>query len=246
MTKANKPKAFRVDIDVNRAGKTERVAFNYHRRTPDERPMALDVLLQAQATSMPELAFRYGCRARNCGVCTIDINGKPRIACRARVRDGDTLSPLATLPVLADLVVRRDGIARQLRGRLQAIGQGNELNVEAPEAYHDLTACIECYACLDKCPMHTRNFDDGLPANMQGQLPEPSKGYRWGNPFSLLKLQRIRLDPLTSEAGCAEVTEHAVNLGLDACRDCPGCKCGVGIDLKGQVIRPLLKAAGMA
>ena len=30
--------------------------------------MVLDVLLQAQATTMPDLAFRYGCRARNCGV----------------------------------------------------------------------------------------------------------------------------------------------------------------------------------
>ena len=37
---------------------------------------------------------------------------------------------------------------------------GNELNVEAPDTYHDLTSCIECYACLDKCPMHARNFDE--------------------------------------------------------------------------------------
>jgi len=245
MTEATEPGSLGVEIIVHRDGETQRVAFDYRRRTPDERPMALDVLLQAQATTMPELAFRYGCRARNCGVCTIDINSKPRIACRARVRDGDTLSPMATLPVLADLVVRRDGIARQLRGHLKAGGQGNELNVEAPKAYHDLTACIECYACLDNCPMHARNFDGGLPANMPGQLPDPSEGYRSGNPFSLLKLQRIRLDPLTSEAGRAEVTEHAVTLGLDACRECPGCKCGVGIDLKGQVIQPLLQATGM-
>jgi hypothetical protein len=35
--------------------------------------------------------------------------------------------------------------------------------------------------------------------------------------------------------------ETARELGLDACVDCPGCKCGIGIDLKGKVIAPLLE-----
>ena len=33
------------------------------------------------------------------GVCAIDVNGKPRLACRARVKDGDIISPLST-PVI--------------------------------------------------------------------------------------------------------------------------------------------------
>ena len=235
-----------IEISLHRDGKTSSVNFIYRRRIPNERPMALDVLLQAQATTMPELAFRFGCRARNCGVCTININGKPRIACRARVRDGDILSHMATLPVLADLVVRRDGIARQLRGRLQSGGRRNQLNLEAPKAYHDLTACIECYACLDNCPMHARNFNNDLPTNTHVHQLENDEGYRWGNPFSLLKLQRLRLDPMSNELGRAKAVEHAVELGLDACRNCPGCKCGVGIDLKGEVIKPLLKASSMS
>lgn len=234
----------RVRIVTLRDGAREMVPFEYRLRAPDEKPMALDVLLQAQATSMPDLAFRYGCRARNCGVCTIDINDKPRIACRARVRDGDTLSPMATLPALADLVVRRDGIARQMRGRLDPGPLGNDLNVAAPDDYHELTGCIECYACLDNCPMHARNFGGGLPAAMQGDLPDPAQGYRWGNPFSLLKLQRLRLDPLTGEAGRAAALDQAIDLGLDACVGCPGCKCGVGIDLKRKVVAPLVEAAG--
>ncbi len=236
--------SLKVEIVTHREGETASQTFDYHLRAKDERPMALDVLLQAQATSMPELAFRYGCRARNCGVCTIDVNGRPRIACRARVRAGDTISPMATLPVLSDLVVRRDGIARQLRGRLMSGGQGNALNVEAPDTYHDLTACIECYACLDKCPMHARNFADGLPGEMNNDLPDPAQGYRWGNPFSLLKLQRIRIDPLTTEVGRGTALDHAIELGLDACVGCPGCKCGIGINLKGDVIKPLMDAAG--
>jgi ferredoxin len=235
----------KVEIVTHRDGTDAVVAYDYRLRHADERPMVLDVLLQAQATTMPDLAFRYGCRARNCGVCTIDINGKPRIACRARAREGDRIAPMATLPVLGDLVVRRDGIARQMRGHLANAAQANDLNVEPPAAYHDLTACIECYACLNNCPMHARNFDGGLPGDLPegAEPPDPAKGYRWGNPFSLLKLQRIRIDPLTTEAGRAAALDYAVALGLEACVGCPGCKCGVGIDLKGQVIAELVGAA---
>ena len=236
----------KIDIVTTRNGAREVVAYDYRPRQEGERPMILDVLLQAQATVMPDLAFRYGCRARNCGVCTVDVNGRPRIACRARVRDGDRVEPMATLPVLADLVVRRDGIARQLQGRTTADQRDPDVNAEAPEAYHDLTACIECYACLDGCPMHARNFADGLPGDLPDGAapPDPATGYRWGNPFSLLKLQRLRLDPCVTEDGRRTAMDAAVDLGLDACVGCKGCKCGVGIDLKGGVVGELLAAAG--
>ena len=152
---------------------------------------------------------------------------------------------MATLPPLSDLVVRRDGVARQMRGRLATAGQGNDLNVEAPDDYHALTGCIECYACLHECPMHARNFGGGLPEDQASEdRPDPGAGYRHGNPFSLLKLQRIRIDPLTSEAGKTAALDNAIDLGLDACVGCKGCKCGVGIDLMGKVIRPMLEAAG--
>ncbi len=237
----------KVDIVTHRDGVEEVVSFDYAKREDGEKPMVLDVLLQAQATTMPDLAFRYGCRARNCGVCTVDINGKPRIACRARVREGDRISAVATLPALGDLVVRRDGVARQMRGRLSSGAQANDLNVEAPEAYHDLTSCIECYACLHNCPMHARNFGGGTPAELpEGtEMPDAGAGYRWGNPFSLLKLQRIRIDPLTTQAGRQAALDHAMELGLETCVTCAGCKCGTGINLKGQVVGELMKAAGL-
>lgn len=237
----------KVEIVTHRDGIEDVVSYDYAKREDKEKPMVLDVLLQAQATKLPDLAMRYGCRARNCGVCTVDVNGKPRIACRARAREGDRISAMATLPVLGDLVVRRDGIARQMRGRLSSGAQANDLNVEAPQIYHDLSSCIECYACLDNCPMHARNFGGGLPGALPegSEAPDPSLGYRWGNPFSLLKLQRIRVDPLTTGDGRAAALEHAIELGLEACLDCPGCKCGTGINLKGQVVGELLQAANM-
>lgn len=227
----------KVTLMTARGGAAEPVVFDYAPREEGERPMALDVLLQARAGPLPDLAFRYGCRNRTCGVCTVDVNGHPRIACRARVREGDVIAAPGTLPVLRDLVPRRDGVARQLRGRAPGAARGNDLDVAAPDDYHALTACIECYACLHGCPMHARNFADG--AESRG----PDGAYRWGNPFSLLKLRRIQLDPAAAADDKARAAEAASDLGLDACRDCPGCKCGVGIDLKRKVVRPLLEAA---
>ncbi len=109
-----------------------------------------------------------------------------------------------------------------------------DMNVEAPQAYHDLTACIESYACLNKCPMHQRNAES--------DHDKPGEAYRWGNPFSLLKLQRVRLDPLSSDADRSAALQQAIDLGLDACVECAGCKCSIGIDLKRKVIAPLLGA----
>jgi succinate dehydrogenase / fumarate reductase iron-sulfur subunit len=226
----------KVELVIFRNGEERPVIYDYIPREEGEKPMALDVLLQAQATEISDLSFRYGCRNRSCGLCTIDINGRPRIGCRARVREGDRISAPGTLPVVRDMVSKRDGIARQLRGKLPNMLRGNNLNVEAPEDYHALTACIECYACLDNCPMHQRNFDEGVEQRDEG------RAYRSGNPFSLLKLQRIRLDPVATEEDSRMALEAAVNLGLDACYDCPGCKCGVGIDLKGKVIKPLMES----
>lgn len=226
----------KVTLRLVRGGAAESVVFDYRPRVEGERPMALDVLLQARATAVPDLAFRYGCRNRTCGVCTVDVNGRPRIACRARVREGDTVSAPGALPVLRDMVARRDGVARQLRGRLPDTVRGNDLDVAAPDDYHALTACIECYACLHGCPMHARNFEDGV------EQRDESGACRWGNPFSLLKLRLRQLDPAASPDEKARAQEAASSLGLDTCRDCPGCKCGVGIDLKRKVIAPLLEA----
>ena len=227
----------KVELVTYRKGQARSVIYEYVPREEGERPMVLDVLLQAQATKVPDLSFRYGCRNRTCGICTVDINGKPRIACRARARDGDKVSAVSTLPAVRDMVSRRDGIARQLRGKLPHTLRANDLNVEAPADYHALTACIECYACLDQCPMHARNLDSG------GDKRDEDGAYRWGSPFSLLKLQRIRLDPVASGLDGEKAFAAATDLGLEICRDCPGCKCGVGIDLKNKVIKPLLEAA---
>ena len=198
--------------------------------------MALDVLLQAQEEKYDDLAFRYGCRARNCGVCTIDINDRPKLACRARIKEGDILSAMATLPVIRDLVVKRDAITRQMKG-YNNISHTNDLNKDADKTYHNLTACIECYACLDGCPVHAENNIVDIQNNV---------AYKYGNPYSFLKIQRLLIDPLTPESEKGRLIDKPKSLGLDIYRreyKNLKIKCGVGINLKGEVIKPLLDVA---
>ena len=227
--------SFYVKIILFRDKITSEIKYLYKKKDPNERPMVLDVLLQAQQESIDDLSFRYGCRARNCGVCTVDVNGKPRLACRARVKENDVISPLATLPVIKDLIVKRDNISRQLIG-FNNISRKNNLNVEANKTYHNLTACIECYACLDGCPLHKKN-------NLKNN---DNNAYPFGNPFSFLKLHRLYVDPLTPELEKKGIIEKAKVLGLDTYRrefNKLKIKCGVGIDLKNDVIKPLLAVA---
>lgn len=193
--------------------------------TDAPRPTALDVLLEAQEHLAPDLAFRYGCRNDLCGVCTVEVNGKPRLACRHKVRDGDSIQAMHTLPRVRDFVVRRDSVNRQLAGRLPVLPDGPVTD----NAVVELNRCIECYACLDGCPMHEAN-------DLEGDT------YAWGNPFSLLKLQRVRVHPSATHEQRSQALRLATEIGLDVCRECSGCRCGVGINLKRNVIEPLLSA----
>ena len=229
-------KYLNIKLKLKRNKEFTLIKYKYKKRSYDERPMALDVLLQAQEEKHDDLAFRYGCRARNCGVCTIDINDRPKLACRARVKEGDIVSAMATLPVIKDLVVKRDAITRQMKG-YNNISHTNDLNKDADKTYHNLTACIECYACLDGCPVHAKNNIVDIQNNV---------AYKYGNPYSFLKIQRLLIDPLTPESEKGRLIDKAKSLGLDLYRreyKNLKIKCGVGINLKGEVIKPLLDVA---
>lgn len=241
--KAKKSKAgeFKVVIVTHDSGVEREQVFSFQQGPENQRPMALDVLLQAQNTDMPDLAYRYGCRNALCGVCTIDVNGKPKLACRTKLRNGDRLSALSSLKPIRDLVVDRAPVNRQLRTRLPV--RTGELGCQAAEdlsAYQSLNRCIECYACLSGCPMHERNLHDDACDENESANNDPDITKTWGNPYALLKIQQVRLDPRSSQADCNQAFELGRELGLDACVECKGCRCGVGIDLKKEVIAPLI------
>jgi len=75
----------------------------------NEGEVVLDVIHRVQATQMGDLAVRWNCKAGKCGSCSMEINGKPRLACMTQVASfGDdetiTVTPLRAFPVIKDLV----------------------------------------------------------------------------------------------------------------------------------------------
>lgn len=214
-----------------------------YQQNEEKRPMALDVLIQAKASAMPELAFRYGCRNELCGVCTIEVNGNPRLACRCRVDEGDVLSPLSTLPQIRDLIVTRSQVNRQLQNTIPPTPAVSQRSPSPEEI--SLNRCIECYGCLSDCPMYERN---NISKNNFSQKSEPEnkqtvEELKYGNPYTLLKIRQATLAEQYSDKNKNQLVENTIELGLDSYLDCDGCKCQVGISLTSEVIGPLLALA---
>ncbi|WND02967.1 2Fe-2S iron-sulfur cluster-binding protein [Temperatibacter marinus] len=201
--------------------------------SPDTKPTALDVLLQVQENIFPDLAYRYGCRNALCGVCTIEVNGKPKLACKHKLRENDHITSFSSLPTIRDFVVRRDLVNKQLQGHLEK-DQDNGIVSSDPaavEKFDSLNQCIECYACLDGCPLHEKNEEGGH-----------TEALPYGNPYAFLKAQQAIVDPQATSKSKEKALSFATDLGLNTCIDCDGCKCGVGINLMREVINPLLDA----
>ena len=75
----------------------------------NEGEVVLDIIHRVQATQMSDLAVRWNCKAGKCGSCSMEINGKPRLACMTRMNmfeEGETITvtPLRAFPVIRDLV----------------------------------------------------------------------------------------------------------------------------------------------
>src|SRR3954469_2107732 len=71
--------------------------------------VVLDVLHRIQAQQANDLAIRWNCKAGKCGSCSMEINGRPRLACMTRMstftqEETLTITPMRTFPVIRDLV----------------------------------------------------------------------------------------------------------------------------------------------
>lgn len=188
----------------------------------DDRTNVLEALAYVYEHLDPTLAFASGCRFGSCGLCAVEVNGQPRMACSARVRDGMRIGPLPGLPLTRDLVVDRaaffEGL-RALRIYIEDQGPTGEPRVlRVPRLHARLAACIECLACNSTCPSYDFASD-------------PLAG-----PYLLVKLAQLQLDPRNS----IDRREQARDLGLDRCVDCRSCYCIRGLDIRRDVLGVLL------
>ena len=184
----------------------------------------LEGLLQIYERYDSTLAFSYGCRAKNCGLCAVNANGKPCYACVTRIKDGMEISALNHLPLIRDLVFDRERFFALLNGlrpyvvRKDAPETLPETMLQPPE-HTLLMSCRECFACMSLCPQYDQNVKS------------------FGGPLAFVKLAQLHYD-------CRDSIDRplqAEQMGISNCVDCKKCACISGIPLNKIVIRFFLR-----
>jgi succinate dehydrogenase/fumarate reductase iron-sulfur protein len=181
-------------------------------------------LLHIHETHESNLGFRCGCRNQDCGLCAVDVNGRPRLACVTALRNGMVIRPLRRLSVVRDLIVDRRWIMPFLeRFALFVDGAGAgdwPRRLAVPSQHARLSACTECLSCLAACPSFEAGRED------------------LGGPYHFVKLAQLHWDPRDGTDRRAQAAE----LGVARCAECRRCACPLGIPIYRMAVAPLADA----
>jgi succinate dehydrogenase / fumarate reductase iron-sulfur subunit len=143
-------------------GNSDGGAFESYTEEVDEGMVVLDVVHRIQARQAGDLAVRWNCKAGKCGSCSIEINGKPKLACMTRMNLFDpgatiTLQPLKSFPIVRDLVPDVSWNYQQNQRippmALKAPDEDgrHRMHTEDIDRVQEFRKCIECYLCQDAC-----------------------------------------------------------------------------------------------
>lgn len=178
---------------------------------PYEKGMrVLDALNYIRATHDSTLAYRWICRAGQCGSCGVRVDGKAVLACQEEVdpaADIVVIEPLPFFPVIKDLVVDLARGYKRLYGcspyleRTEPYQSPERLSAEETKDIKALRSCIECWCCVASCPVANAVWDD------------------YAGPLPLRKLCELAIDPRDMGGRI----EAALNEGLYNCTTCRNC-----------------------
>ena len=128
----------------------------------NEGEVILDVIHRVQAEQIGDLAVRWNCKAGKCGSCSVEINGKPRLACMTQVASFDeaetvTITPLRAFPVIKDLVT---DVSFNYKKAMEVRAYEPPADLKPGEARmqqidversQEFRKCIECFLCQNTC-----------------------------------------------------------------------------------------------
>ena len=143
-------------------GNKENGEFKTYQTTLNQGMVVLDVIHQIQTEEANDLAVRWNCKAGKCGSCSMEINGKPKLACMTRMNDYSpeetiTLQPLKTFPLIKDLVTdvswnyKQNKMIPPFKLRQNKKSNDRIMYQQDVERIQEFRKCIECYLCQDVC-----------------------------------------------------------------------------------------------
>ncbi|MBO7718527.1 MAG: succinate dehydrogenase/fumarate reductase iron-sulfur subunit [Methanosphaera sp.] len=182
----------------------------------------LDALHQINKKYDANIAYRYSCRAGQCGSCAIKVNQEAVLACKEEIQDNDTLEAL-DFNIIKDLIVDRQPFSEEVRDLNLYLGyestdSNREPELIKPEEYEKsdrLRSCIGCYSCLSMCPVL-------------------KKTESFVGPYFMRNLADISFDPRDDMSR----NEEVIDSGLYYCTSCGQCTktCPKEIDIYGKAI----------
>ncbi len=151
-------------------GDAEGGDFETYEEEVGEGMVVLDVLHLIQARQTGDLAIRWNCKAGKCGSCSMEINGRPRLACMTRMNiyapeEVITVQPLKTFPVIKDLVCdvswnyRQNRRIAPFKPRAKEADGTHRMFQEDVDRVQEFRKCIECFLCQTVC--HVLRDRDG-------------------------------------------------------------------------------------
>lgn len=209
-----------ITIYVSRTTSDKENKFvSYEINTGHEEATVLEALQTIQEEIDPTLAFRYGCRFKQCGLCAMKIDGRPLMACMTKIKDGMTIEPLDKIPIEKDVIVERKFILEKTRTyKLYRENPFREKTAEINLSYEILNRCTDCQSCLSLCPnFHIEKMDE------------------FAGPLFFVKLAQLQFHPLNE----TDYTQKAEEMGVEKCADCT-CRCPYGIPIKKLAIEPFI------
>ena len=214
-----------IEIQILRSGPEngQKRKFESYSITVNNNSTVLEGLLQVYEKYDPTFAFSYGCRFKNCGLCAVNVNGKPRYACLTKIKDGMQIAPLENLPIIKDLVFDRKPFFTSLdKLRPYVVRERDPETVpeilKQPSEHTMLMGCRECFGCMSTCSRY--DPDD----------------HGFGGPLAFVKLAQLHYDVRDS----LDRAMQAKEMGILNCVDCKGCVCIFGMPINKIVIKHFL------
>lgn len=113
-----------------------------------------DDLFDVDGNPTTRIRWECSCVQAVCGGCAMVINGVPALACATYVDNAQELvvEPLTKFPVIADLVVDRDIIYKNLneaKAYLETLAKSDK---KQHDQQYSVAKCLKCGLCLEVCP----------------------------------------------------------------------------------------------
>ncbi len=130
----------------------------------DKGMVVLDVVHRIQTESANDMAVRWNCKAGKCGSCSVEINGKPKLACMTRMNEYHSdeiisIRPMKTFPIIKDIVSdvswnydQNKRIPPFTPSPEQKNKNGDYVMMQKDvDRIQEFRKCIECFLCQNVC-----------------------------------------------------------------------------------------------